>query len=275
LLRFIIILIFNLYLTFLFEKKYKNDNALIMGSNIVQKIPQFKNDENKALNFFKEYGFHIENAVYSEDECDNLIKQSFNFQNFINTTYIPEQQIHKKNKMVMDMMKKNKMVDIIKKFASNSIEMFGVQSTFFYGVPGTSGSASHQDSLWVKPEDANGFISAWTPLVDLEEDNMGNLFVYEKSHRYGDLEVVEKKQYNKKFQNEGLAKYESVLKENLKKHHLFLKKGSTVFLHSNVVHGSITNNSSINRNAILFTYIRDGLSFREGNEAKREKTALK
>ena len=168
-----------------------------MESNIVQKIPQFKNDENKALNFFKEYGFHIENAVYSEDECDNLIKQSFNFQNFINTTYIPEQQIHKKNKMVMDMMKKNKMVDIIKKFASNSIEMFGVQSTFFYGVPGTSGSASHQDSLWVKPEDANGFISAWTPLVDLEEDNMGNLFVYEKSHRYGDLEVVEKKQYNK------------------------------------------------------------------------------
>ena len=175
----------------------------------------------------------------------------------------------------MEMMKKDKIKKIIQKFSSKGKEMFGVQSTFFYGVPGTSGSASHQDSLWVKPEDPNGFISAWTPLVDLKENNMGNLFVYEKSHMCGDLEVVEKKQYNAKFQNQGLAKYESVLKENLKKHHLFLKKGSTVFLHSNVVHGSVPNESSINRNAILFTYIRDGLSFREGNEAKREKAALK
>jgi len=244
-------------------------------SNIVQKIPQFKIDKSKALNFFKEYGFHVEHAVYSEDECDSLIKQSFNFKNFINTTYIPEQQIHKKNKIAMDMMKKDKVVDIIKKFASNSNEMFGIQSTFFYGVPGTSGSASHQDGLWVKPGDANGFISAWTPLVDLDDHKMGNLYVYEKSHMDGDLKVVEKKHHNATFQNEGLAKYESVLKKDLKKHHLFLKKGSTVFLHSNVVHGSVTNDSSINRNAILFTYIRDGLTFREGNEAKREKTALK
>ena len=246
-----------------------------MNKNIISNIPQFSNNEDDALNYFNQNGFHIEEEVFTPEECSKIINEATSFVNFINKSFIPEQQIHKKNKTIMEMMKKDNIKKIIQKFSSKGKEMFGVQSTFFYGVPGTSGSASHQDSLWVKPEDPNGFISAWTPLVDLKENNMGNLFVYEKSHMYGDLEVVEKKQYNAKFQNQGLAKYESVLKENLKKHHLFLKKGSTVFLHSNVVHGSIPNESSINRNAILFTYIRDGLSFREGNEAKREKTALK
>ena len=241
-----------------------------MNNTIVSNIPQFSKNEDEALKYFNQNGFHIEEEVFTPKECSKIINEASNFVNFINKSFIPEQQIHKKNKTIMEMMKKNKIKKIIQKFSSKGKEMFGIQSTFFYG-----GSVSHQDSLWVKPEDPNGFISAWTPLVDLEENNMGNLFVYEKSHKYGDLEVVEKKQYNAKFQNEGLAKYESVLKKDLKKHHLCLKKGSTVFLHSNVVHGSVSNESSINRNAILFTYIRDGLDFREGNEAKREKTTLK
>ena len=54
-----------------------------------------------------------------------------------------------------------------------------------------------------------------------------------------------------------------------------IKKGSTVFLHSNVVHGSVPNDSQIYRNAVLFTNIRDGLNFIEGRESKIVKTKLK
>ena len=68
-------------------------------------------------------------------------------------------------------------------------------------MPGTSGSSSHQDGLWVQPEDSNGFISAWTPLVDLENDNMGNLYVYEKSHKDGSLDIKENKDLKSSFQN--------------------------------------------------------------------------
>ena len=238
-------------------------------------IPQFKKDEASAYEFYKENGFHIENDIFDENDCQNLIRESHNFENFKNKSFIPEQQIHQNNENILNMMSNEIIKNIINKFASKGEEMFGIQSTFFYGVPGTSGSSSHQDGLWVQPEDSNGFISAWTPLVNLENDNMGNLYVYEKSHKDGSLDIKENKDLKSTFQNKGLVKYESVLKKDLPKHKIIIKKGSTVFLHSNVVHGSVPNDSQIDRNAVLFTYIRDGLNFREGREAKRVKTKLK
>lgn len=238
-------------------------------------IPQFKNNETLAQNFFLENGFHIEENIFNEDECNNLVKISKGFENSINKSFIPEQQIHQKNPHLLNMMSNKKIKNIINKFASNGKEMFGIQSTFFYGVPGTSGASNHQDGLWVQPQDSEGFISAWTPLVDLNEKDMGNLFVYSKSHLNGSLKIIEKKDLVVNYQNQGLVKYESVLKDDLVKQTLTIKKGSTVFLHSNVVHGSVSNDSNINRNVILFTYIRDGLDFREGFEAKRLKTKLK
>ncbi len=246
-----------------------------MNSNIFNKTPQFNSSEADTVSYFNENGFHIERDVFSSKECSTMIKESENFENSLNKSYIPEQQVHKKNKVFLNMMKNNKIKKIIDKFSSKGKEMFGIQSSFFYGVPNTSGASNHQDGLWVKPEDASGFISAWTPLIDLDNTNMGNLYVYEKSHKEGSLNVIENKSLPSSFQNEGLVKYESVLKKNLKKHLLTVKKGSTVFLHSNLVHGSIGNSSEKNRYVVLFTYIRDGISFREGREAKREKTSLK
>tara|TARA_B100001057_G_C22798688_1_gene930677 strand:+ start:815 stop:1570 length:756 start_codon:yes stop_codon:yes gene_type:complete len=238
-------------------------------------IPQFKKNEDSAYHFFMENGFHIENDIFDESDCQKLITESQKFENFKNKSFIPEQQIHQDDESILNMMSNKIIKNIINKFAAKGKEMFGIQSTFFYGVPGTSGSSSHQDGLWVQPEDSSGFISAWTPLVDLENDNMGNLYVYEKSHKDGSLDIKENKDVKSTFQNQGLVKYESVLKKDLPKHKINIKRGSTVFLHSNVVHGSVPNDSIIDRNAILFTYIRDGLNFREGREAKRVKTKLK
>ena len=70
-------------------------------------------------------------------------------------------------------------------------------------------------------------------------------------------------------------KKKSVIKKEYKENIVKLKKGSTVLLHANVVHGSISNTSEKNRYALLLTYIKDGISFREGREAKRTKTSLK
>jgi ectoine hydroxylase-related dioxygenase (phytanoyl-CoA dioxygenase family) len=238
-------------------------------------IPQFKNNEDSAYDFYMKNGFHIEDGIFDESDCQKLIEESHEFENFKNKSYIPEQQIHQENENILSMMSNDSIKNIINKFAAKGKEMFGIQSTFFYGVPGTSGSSSHQDGLWVQPEDSNGFISAWTPLVDLENDNMGNLYVYESSHKDGSLDVRENKDLKSEYQNKGLVKFESVLKKNLPKHKIIIKKGSTVFLHSNVVHGSVPNDSKIDRNVVLFTYIRDGLNFREGREAKRVKTKLK
>ena len=40
-------------------------------------IPQFKHDVKAAINFFNDYGFHIEDNVLSEFECKEAIDQSF------------------------------------------------------------------------------------------------------------------------------------------------------------------------------------------------------
>ncbi len=238
-------------------------------------IPQFKNDFESAISFYWSHGFHIEENLFEDDVCDKLIAESNYFENSINKSFVPEQQIHKSNKFSMEMMKNKKLINIIKSLISKKNELFGIQSTFFYGIPGTSGSSKHQDGLWVQPEDSNCFISAWTALADILDDNMGNLIVCEKSHKDGNLEVKENSEKEVSFQIQGLVKYESVIKKNYKEYIIKLNKGSTVLLHSNVVHGSIPNTSQKNRYALLLTYIKDGISFREGREAKRTKTSLK
>ena len=239
------------------------------------KIPQFKVDFESAANFYWKNGFHIEEELFDENTCNNLIDESIKFENSLNKTFVPEQQIHKSNNFSLEMMKNKKLLDIITLLISKDVELFGVQSTFFYCIPGTSGSSKHQDGLWVQPEDSNGFMSAWTALEDIMDNDMGNLIVCEESHKDGSLEVKENNEKEVSFQIQGLVKYESVIKKQYKEYVLNLKKGSTVFLHSNVVHGSIANTSKKNRYALLLTYIKDGINFREGREAKRTKTSLK
>lgn len=237
-------------------------------------IPQFKNERRKATDFYHKKGFHIEENVFTPQECKELINTCKELDSYKQKKYIPEQQIHNINSFSFKMMKNNLILSFINEVASNGYEMYGIQSSYFYGVPGTSGASKHQDGLWVQPEDANGFISAWTALVDMEVENMGNLFVYEESHKQGNLEVLKNENSDISYQNKGLVNYESVLRMETPLHKITLKRGSTVFLHSQVVHGSVANTSEVERNAILFTYIRDGISFRKGREAKREKTKL-
>ena len=76
-------------------------------------------------------------------------------------------------------------------------KIFGLQSTFFFTPPDSTGASKHQDSLYVQPEDSEGFITSWLSLVDLYENNMGNLVVYPESHKNGRLEIKERKDIKK------------------------------------------------------------------------------
>ena len=50
----------------------------------------------------------------------------------------------------------------------------------------------------------------------------------------------------------------------------FLRKGQVVFLHSNVVHGSETNDSDRFRKAFLCGYLKWGSNFKSGGHMKRK-----
>ena len=55
------------------------------------KIPQFKVDFESAANFYWKNGFHIEEELFDENTCNNLIDESIKFENSLNKTFVPEQ----------------------------------------------------------------------------------------------------------------------------------------------------------------------------------------
>ena len=54
-------------------------------------IPQFKNNEENAIKFFKKNGFHIEEDVLTSSECKEAIDHSFLLPNFKDGSLIPNQ----------------------------------------------------------------------------------------------------------------------------------------------------------------------------------------
>ena len=239
------------------------------------KIPQFKQNEKSAVDFFNFNGFHIEENVLSETECNEAIKQSFSLPNFLDGSLIPNQMPQNFNNYFLLLMKNKNIRKINKKLISKNKEIFELQSTFFFAPKGSTGASTHQDSLYVQPEDSEGFITSWLSLVDLYNDNMGNLVVYPKTHKRGRLEIKEKKNVKKSnYQLSSLVKYENKIDKNAEKIVINVKKGSIVSLHSNVVHGSLDNTSNFSRYSMIFTYIRDDCKFIEGRKAKRVKINL-
>lgn len=239
-------------------------------------IPNFENEPSKAKIFFRNNGFLICENIFEKSECEKAIEESKNFENYRFKNFIPEIMPHRKNNFYLNMMKNKKLIKILDNIMRSKEEIFGLQSTYFYGVPGTTGSSPHQDSLYVSPENYDDFISAWIALVDVENEDMGNIVIYPKSHLSGSLPIKENDTKNSKYQNDGLVKFESILKnidayDQIK---IKVKAGSALIMHSNLLHGSIDNKSEINRNSLLLTYIKDKCNFREGYEAKRKKIPL-
>lgn len=238
------------------------------------KITQFNKSKFKAKKKFLENGFHIEEKIFSNIECINVIEESKKLDQYKNKKFMPEMMPHKTNKKIFSLMKKKKLLKIAKYFTYPSKDkIFAIQSTFFFGVPGTSGSSIHQDSYYVDPENPDSFISAWIPLVDINTNDMGNLVIYEKSHKYGKFDIVDDNKRKINFQNSNLVRKKSKIKNlnKFKKNLILIKKGSVVFMHSNLLHSSIDNSSDKNRYVLLVTYIKDKCKFRAGFEAKRKK----
>ena len=77
-------------------------------------------------------------------------------------------------------MKNKNIRKINDKLISKNKEIFGYKALFLC-PKGSTGASTHQDSLYYSP--AQGFITSWLSLVDLYNDNMGNLVVYPKTHR--------------------------------------------------------------------------------------------
>lgn len=226
----------------------------------------FLNSPSDALSSYHQNGYFVEHNVFTHSECDELIKAGMELSNVKKKDFRPRIQPHRENSIFLNVLKDKRLTEIMSKLIKAPI--VGLQTEFFYGVPGVTGFANHQDNFFVEAPDGC-FASAWIALVDVKSD-MGCLHGFPGSQKEGRLNVQKIDASNIKNQDPNANREESIVPESYNKVLITAPKGSVVFLHSQFVHGSGVNDSLKNRYALLCTYLTKGANFRPGQYAQRE-----
>lgn len=230
--------------------------------------PSFYENETAALNAYKINGFHAEYNFLDHAECDEIIKASNSLANAKNGEFRPTLNPHLESDKFLTVMRDHRVIAIMEKLVGGKVS--GLQTQLFFGKPGTSGFSTHQDNFFVEANPADAFVSTWLALTDVNVEN-GTIFVYPGAHKEGLLPVRKLsgnagvgQEYNAS--NEECVvpvKYEAVTVE--------VPKGTLIFLHSLLPHGSFNNVSKDSwRYVMLNNYIKQNTPFRAGNSAKRK-----
>ena len=115
----------------------------------------------------------------------------------------------------------------------------------------------------------DAFASAWSALEDTTREN-GGLYLYEHSHREPILPVQERPGPTSGSQDPNGSRFGVGMPPGYRRLDLRINRGSVVFVHGHLVHGSNDNRSvDAMRHVLLSTYIRCGESFRPGRYARR------
>ena len=241
-----------------------------MGDNRIGTDPTFAEFPERALKRYHEIGFHIEPGLVADEGCDRLIAAGMAIDG--GPEYSPIPLPHRLDETFLIAMRAPRIVEIVEKIVGGRAS--GLGGEFFFTAPGTKGFAAHQENIYVEaPSDA--FLSAWCALCDIGPEN-GGLFVYPESHKRGLLEVQKPRIDDAgPGQNPGARQLECVTPNGLVKRDLNIPKGSVLFFHALLIHGSNDNASDRFRYSNLITYIRSGEPFRAGNVQRRTEVDLR
>lgn len=225
----------------------------------------------KALADYLTLGYHIEPNLFSDEECETLIKASSELEDAKLGNFRPCMMPHRQSELFTQAMKKSSIVEIISSLVDG--EAVGLQTEFFYGKPGTRGFSLHQDNFYVEAE-YGVFASAWAALTDTHPKK-GGLIVYPESHREGQLPTRKLNLGVDTAQDPNANNEETVVPPEYAAYNASVPKGSVLFIHGHLVHGSNPNLTDEWRYVLLTTYIRSGENFRAGKYAKREEVKLR
>jgi phytanoyl-CoA hydroxylase len=127
----------------------------------------------------------------------------------------------------------------------------GVQSMYFYKVPGTPGQANHQDYEYIKNE-LNTLTACWIAMDDADEEN-GCLWVVPGTNKgqllqHGAVKDIEEHE-------EWTTEVEDI--DHSREIPVLMKAGDALFFHNLLVHSSTRNRSlTRTRRAYVCHYIR-------------------
>ena len=230
----------------------------------------FFSDPEATLKFYLEQGYHIEENIFSEAECQALINTAEELENAKNKTFRPQMMPHRQHDLYLNALRHTRLVNIMDKFVNG--QAMGLQTEFFFCQPGTRGFSLHQDNFFVEAP-YNAFASAWIALTDTYPEK-GGLIVYPGSHHEGTLPVSKLNLNKDSGQDPNANNEETIVPDKYSRVNVMVPKGAALFIHGHLVHGSNPNRTQEWRYVLLNTYIRKDAPFRKGNYANREAIEL-
>jgi ectoine hydroxylase-related dioxygenase (phytanoyl-CoA dioxygenase family) len=219
---------------------------------------------------FRADGFFVWEGAVSDDQVERTVARALALADARRGRFAPAMQPHREDPQLLELMRHPSIVAVVATLVGGAA--VGIQTEFFYTMPGTRGFSAHQDNFFVEaPSDQ--FVSVWVALTHVNMEN-GGLILWPGSHRFGKLPVRRTGLAAATGQDANANNEETVLPPGLSPLDLVAPKGSAVFIHSEVVHASHVNRSTAPRYVMLNTYVRAGTPFRPGNTARREEIAL-
>jgi phytanoyl-CoA hydroxylase len=224
----------------------------------------------KALEDYYELGYHIQEGVFSDKECESLIHAAHELEDAKKEIFRPCMMPHRQHPIFIEALKNPLIVKAISAMVGG--QAAGLQSEFFYCKPGTRGFSLHQDNFYVEAE-YGVFASTWIALSDTYLEK-GGLIIYPESHKEGALPVQKLNLGIDASQDPNANNEETVVPPQYSLYNVAIPKGTALFIHGHLVHGSNPNKTDEWRYVLLNTYIKSGETFRAGQYAKRAEVEL-
>ena len=223
----------------------------------------------EQIEFWNENGYLVIKDLFSNKECDaiNAIHRAHadkDFKGLINLDREVEE--------LRGLMKAPKVVSILTALKGGR-EIVGLMTQIMFKEAGSAHSLGwnpHQDNAY--PQSENGeYFTINISLTDQDHEN-GCMYVYPGSQKEGTFPFAPTLSYEA-MKNPGNTIPDEILKQYARVD-LLMKKGTALFLHGDVIHGSYDNHSDRSRPMFSMCYIPRGVPFISGNTAKRMEISL-
>ena len=225
------------------------------------------------INFFHDNGYLVVDNLFSEEECDAINKLT---RKHADNSFAAILNPDRKFEEIRSVMKAPKIVSILQTLANT--EVVGLMSQVLFKEAGSpyAGQAwnPHQDNTY--PQTPNGeYVTINIALQDQDIEN-GCLYIYPGSHKDGLFPFEPTKSYreNPKSNPGNIVDLSILIKFESKKTDLKIKKGGTLFMNGNCIHGSYSNISERSRPLLSISYIPKGTYFISGKNSNRMEIPL-
>lgn len=212
-------------------------------------------------------GYHIEPDMLDASMCQALRMHALSMSD---DSFSPLVMPQRKSDVFLAILRYPEIVAMAEHFINGPAS--GLATEYFFGSPGTKGFLPHQDNMWVQAP-VGAFLHAWTALQDVDASN-GCMIFWPGSHRSGLYETEEAGEEAGHGQNVAARKSRISIPDEFKPMDVVMKRGSTVFFDSHLIHASHDNGSDGFRHSVLCTYILKGAPFNPGRKQQRVEIEL-